>query len=369
MNLKLIFANLALAVAFSSTSFAAIAETGSSGGLSPIEQAGVNASTKKIDETVLRALVFNLMLSERAPMIVDIPREVQNRWNSIRVGILGSPFIASTAGGTSALGKSSADKFESISQPITTFFRAIGASVNASGEVSADVARALRIDWVLEQSSVRMERSFDFIKPIVELFVQKGSLYSVGTGLGLSSLGISFYLAFKDPNEALTISQIRSLVGYNAVVMKRIDQAAADLAVMYNVDAAQQAQFKRALFDHLIEMAAKRKFDRNGKYTLDVIDVLKTQGLITNAQWIAARDLSQIVKIATRHPLLKLSEIKTLASRVDLVTSLCAFLEAQVQSERLTREDEREANQLLLDARRNLRLVQTNMQYLGTLQK
>jgi hypothetical protein len=98
----------------------------------------------------------------------------------------------------------------------------------------------------------------------------------------------------------------------------------------------------------------------NTNMSSGVMKILSEQRLISAEVAIAADALKEMVRQATEARVTTVSDQQKLAANIDAVVAVSAILEEIMDSQRLSREDEKEVAIRLLNAQKNLELVRLN---------
>lgn len=347
---------------FSITAFAA-----------PVESDGpdpraLKASTEQVQADAIRLLIHSIVLTNKVGEVVEITPETEAKYASIRNSVFASLPMGLVAAGTLVSLKQSAKQFESVLKPVTEFVkmlaRAATESVKRVGQSIGDVMKALKVDVVLEKSVNSSENVWNFIKPVVRLFINKGVGISVLTISGAGVLSGSSFLVYNSTTkDALKNGRApaRSLLGYNAALEQKLDEVTADLSIVYQFGPEQKSIFKEALANEIIAQAVKTKFDRNAEYKIDAIEIVRSKNLAAPEIIEAALALRESVAIATGGRGLATTDAEILVQSIDIVTATSALLESYLQSGRLSHDDEKQVALMLYNAQQNLELVKVNL--------
>jgi len=325
----------------------------------------LKASSELMEKEAIRLLLFASVLNSRGYDLVEVSPDIEARYNNTRNAVFATLPTSLAVGALFYSANESAEKFESSLRPITLVLRKIAIAVAEAGKASGRFLDAIGVDRLINSSAKSVEASVDLLKPVIKLLVSKGFLVSVGT---ISMSGVvatsSFLISNSTVEDAVTTSVggsvARSLLGYDRAVQERVDQLTDDLATVFSMDAKQKSRFKEAFSAEVSRLAIQNDLDPNADYSVDVLKVLNDQKVIPSELALAADALRQMVKMASEQRITQVSEQEKLAHNIDAVIATSVVLEEILNTQKLSREDEKEIALRLINAKKNLELVQLN---------
>jgi len=327
----------------------------------PEQQAGVQASLTVAQRNAMRLLIFTSVLSARTgDDIVKVRPEVRKKYDRLRNSVFASMPVTSVGLLTGYATKGSFEEFQSVVGAITAVVKFIGRGVIKGLHMSWDLLEKIGIDKILNASGTSSEKVWNFIQPVVKIFITKGALTMSAALSGSAILGASSFMLTHDAESALTHSTIRSILGEDKALQKQTDAVVVDLSAIFDLNASQQAIFKEALLEEVTKQGIANKFRSDVKYDINIVKILADRNLISREEAVAAELYKKMYDASTSHRA-DLNDLEKLKVQVDAITALSAILEEISLSGRLNAQSDKEVADLLMNTERNLKLIKANL--------
>ncbi|WP_413584931.1 hypothetical protein [Bdellovibrio sp. HCB274] len=300
-----------------------------------------NSSEVALDQstaTLLSLIIATTKVESSAGKLVAVDAAVAKKYTYLRTAYLGTVPTSSVTIGAGYLGVESVKKVEFVLVPLTMVLRAIQHMGKLSIEGLDRFSIATGLDKVLEQSVESSGNSMrltweHLIQPVVQLLINKHTMLSSGTSSASASAAGSFFFMMNDSKEAMSLSQVRSVLGQDKVVRSRIDAEVRGLSEIYNLSTDQQAQLKIAIYDDIIRQAVANKFsDDSSLYNLDVIKLMADKNIVDRNATTAALKVRNLVKGLSSSEQVDANTKELAIQNTEMALQLAALLESQLTS-------------------------------------
>lgn len=283
----------------------------------------------------LNLLIATVIVDQKMGALVAVDEAVAKKYQMLKAAYLGSVPTSSVGGAALALGQTSSARVEFLIAPLTALLRASGRGLVYSGRQIDAFSRVTGLDVVINKSVDVSARSVEnVIVPILKIFVTKNTMLSSATGSASSVFAGSVFFLMNDSKEAMNWETARQVLGQNDVVRLRIDSIVNDMSSIFDLDSSAQAALKIAIYDEAMKQAVANKFsDDKSKYSLDIVDIMKSKKIITSSMAAAVetlRSLTSGIKVTAAA-----TNRAAIAENVEMSLNLAAVLESQLNSGRV----------------------------------
>ncbi|MEK2687945.1 hypothetical protein [Bdellovibrio sp. GT3] len=317
---------------------------------SPMEDASITGSVavKKstaseiaLDQstaTLLSLIIATTKVESSAGKLVAVDAAVAKKYTYLRTAYLGGVPTSSVTIGAGYLGVESVKKVEFVLVPLTMVLRSIQTMGKLSIEGLDKFSIATGLDKVLEQSVESSGKSMEFtyeriIEPVIKLLINKHTMLSSGTSSASASAAGSFFFMMNDSKEAMSMSQVRSILGQDKVIRSRIDAEVRGLSEIFSLNADQQSQLKIAIYDDIIRQAVANKFSEDSSlYNLDVIKLMADKNIVDRNATTAALKVRNLIKGLTSSEQVDANTKELAIQNTEMALQLAALLESQLTS-------------------------------------
>lgn len=288
--------------------------------------------------TLLSLIIATTKVEQSAGKLVAVDAEVAKKYTYLRTAYLGGVPTSGVTLGAGILGVESVKKVEFVLKPLTLLLR----SVQTMGKLSIEGVEKFSImtglDKVIEASVDSSAKSAEvtyekLIEPIVRLLVNKHTMLSSGTSSLSASAGGSIFFMMNDSKEAMTVSQVRNVLGQDKVIRSRIDAEVKGLSDIYNLSADQQSQLKVAIYDDIIRQAVENNFSEDSsQYKLDVVKLMADKKIVDSATAAAVLKIRSLVQQLTAVTVNDANTREVTVQNTEMALQLAALLESQLTS-------------------------------------
>ena len=342
---------------FSSSTFAQEKQAGPN----EAEAKAVAASLTPAEQEAARLLLYSAALSAQLGGLVDIPRDIQERYNTAAKTVGFSVPGTAVAVGTLYTFQSSLKEFKSVMQWVNVVIGYVGRSFNEVGRLTLQSLEAIGVKFLSEKLFESSERTFNaLILPVLKISSNRGIGYALATSGGVGSLAGSSYLTFNGPADALKYDVARNLFGYNKHLSEQIDEKVAELGYVFALKPSDITSVKDAVRIAVIENAVKNDFRKEATYELDLVQVLESKNAIGADQIAAAKLLREIVKHSTAVKVDEDDQAR-LGRSVTVILATQALLDTMIESGKLSTSSEKEARQMLGNSKRVVKRIHENL--------
>ncbi len=321
----------------------------------------VAASLTPAEREAAKLLLYSVVLSSSLGEMVEIPRDIQERYNSAAKTIGFSLPGGAVAVGTLWTFQSSLKEFRSVMEWVNKLLAYAAQSFQEVGRLAAEGSRAIGLEYLIKQSVESSAKVYDnLLMPILRISSNRGIGYSLATLGGVGSLAGSSYLIFNGSADAMKYESARNLFGYNAQLSKQIDEKVEELSYVFSLKPVEVVAVKDALQAAIVESAVANKFRKDAVYNVDLVEVLAKKQILSKEQVAAADLLRQIVAASTAVKVDE-GEQARLGRAVTVILATQALLEAMIESEKLAVKSEKEARQMLGNSKRVVKRIHENL--------
>ena len=299
------------------------------------EARGELAAMTEAQRLNLNLLIATVVVDQKMGGLVEVDEAVARKYQLIKAAYLGSVPTTSVGGSAVALGEQSSKKVEFLIAPLTALLRFSGRQLVSSGRALDTFSRVTGLDTVITKGLELSEKSVEqVVLPILKVFVTKRTALSSATSSASAVFGGSVFFMMNDAKEAMTWERARQVLGQNDVVRARVESIVTEMAYIFNLDPSAQATLKIAIYDEAMKQAVANKFSQDkSKYSLDVVEIMRTKSLITSetaSAVVALRGLTQNIQTPAQAGTRGIT-----IENLDMAMNLAAVLESQLNSGRL----------------------------------
>ncbi|WP_413575380.1 hypothetical protein ACLVWU_13745 [Bdellovibrio sp. HCB290] len=286
--------------------------------------------------TLLSLIIATTKVERSAGKIVAVDPAVHKKYTYLRTAYLGGVPTSSVTIGATYLGVESVKKVEFVLKPLTLVLRAIQTMGKLSVEGIERFSIATGLDKVLEQSFDSSGKSVEYtyervIRPVLQVLINKHTTLSSMTSSASASAAGSFFFMMNDSKEAMSVSQVRNILGQDQVIRTRIDAEVRGLSEIFNLNADQQSQLKIAIYDDIIRQAVANKFSEDSSlYNLDVIKLMADKNIVDRHATSAALEVRALIGKLTSSEQVDANTKELALQNADMALQLAALLESQL---------------------------------------
>ncbi len=325
------------------------------------KSAGEVASLDEAKKMNLSLLIAATVVEQKFGKLAQIDQNVFDKYNKLRKYYLASVPVSALGVGVASGGIFLSNEVKFLSNALTAIARASGDVVIFSGKKIARFSVLTGIDVVLEKSYTKSHQSSTYVfNHFIEPLIPRHAGLSSAVAGGASVLGGSLYLFANEPNDVMSREMVRDLLGQSSAVRSRIDVLTNDMSAIFNLNSSQQAMFKTAMYDTVIEQSVKNKFSQDPKqYSLDAVKVMESQQIISKDQAEAVTRLRSILTDSPAADTPAETVQQAIEANVDSILDLASVLESYVNSTDFSNDAslKKELTALLGGAVAKLRLI------------
>ncbi len=326
------------------------------------EEKAVAASLTPAQHEAAKLLLYSVALSAQTGEMVDIPQDIEERYNSLAKTVGFSIPGGAVGVGTLYSFKGSLKEFQSVLNWVNVIVQYAAKVLTEVARAGLQVSETIGVKFLSETVGKFSSETFEaLVMPILKASSTRGIGFTVGTSSGIASLAGSSYLIFNGPADAMKIESARNLFGYNAHLSKIVDEKVLEVAYIYDLKPAEVVALKDAVRAAIIEVAVKNGFRRDATYNVDLIEVMKSKQLLTTEQVTAADFLRSVVTASTSEATTTADAQAQLGKSVNVILATQAILESMIESGRLTPKTEKEARQMLGNSKRVMKRITSNL--------
>ena len=297
------------------------------------------AALGQSQKLALNLLILTTVTNQKMSGLVKVDESVAKKYQYLKNAYIAGVPVIGLAVGTAVMSAQSSAKVEFLIKPLTAVLRASGRLASRSSTLLDRFTRLAPVDFVLKNSSSAVEKSYAYtMLPFLKLFMKKGFAVASGASSTGAVLTGSVMFLMNDSKDAMSYSAVRAMLGENADIRHRVDKLVGDFADVFELSPTGQAQLKLAIFDEAIRQGVANNFsDDKSRYSLDVVDLMKKNNLISEDVATAVESLRKLAdsipKDADDQASLDLKA--NLSANISSAIDLASLLESQLASERL----------------------------------
>ncbi len=310
-------------------------------------QLGEVAGLKGAQDLNLNLLIAATMVEQKFGGLIPVSEQIANRYNKMKSSYLGTVPTIIAGSAATFLGNESSKRVEFLLKPLTALLRASGRAITFSGEQVEIFSRSTGLDKVLEKSSnVATWSVEEIIIPIAKLFLRGNLKIASGAVSASAVFAGSVTFMTNNSNEIMTWASARSLLGQDKAMNNRVDALVHDMSTIFNLTPSDAAKLKLAIYDEALRQAISHKFSEDpSKYSLDVIEVMSSQKLITAD---AAKAIGKLREVTTSMSASQdtAATIAIIRDNVDSAIDLAALLAQQLATNTALKSDKQLVKEL-----------------------
>lgn len=315
-----------------------------------------NASVTLTQKEVLKLLVYTSLISNEVGPIVEVPKHIRKKYNTIAKSVPFSPSILVGGVGATYMGVNSLRKLTSVYDTVTEIFQLMAHFIEASADFSSETLENLIPKWMVDSSEKSYKNTVNFVKVALKPFFTAGVGYAVGFISVAGLVSASSYIATTDADEAMTIDVIRSLLGYDQELQMNINKAVDQLSGIFSLSAEKEAAFKEAIFSKIIEEGMRTDFNSQAM-NINILEILSP--FISESELKVVNGFTAIYEATndvTSGP-----EAISLEDEVNKLLAISAVLETILETKNLTRNQRKEIALRLVNANHTIKQIKRNL--------